>query len=151
MSGTVANDRNRKYVPHLPSLLAVCELNYARLLRLIPDCDTENLSYSFKIKNNLDYRVKIIDSSRYTSTVELIQLAKGVPSFLQPVMQIRLYHDARVAEVLSAQHIGSLQPSYAYPNANMHQKNEKEMTNRFLAEWLAFCLRFSETLRTSNT
>jgi len=150
MSGTVTNSQKRKYVPHLPSLLAVCEVNYARLLRLIPDCDTENLSYSFKIKQHLHYQVKIIDSSRYTSTVELVQLAKGVPSFLQPVMQIRLYHDARVAEVLSAQHIGSLQPSYAYPNANMHQRNEKEMTNRFLAEWLTFCLRFSETLRTSN-
>lgn len=150
MSGTVTNSRKRKYVPHLPSLLAVCELNYARLLRLMPDCDTENLSYSFRVKDNLHYSIKIIDSSRYTSTVELIQLAKGVPSFLQPVMQIRLYHDASVAEVLSAQHMGSLQPSYAYPNAKMHQRNEKEMTNRFLAEWLAFCLRFSETLRTSN-
>ncbi len=150
MSGIAVNKVRRKYVPNLPSLLAVCEVNYARLLRLMPDCDTTDLSYSFEIKEGLHYRVQIVDSSRYTSTVELVQLAKGIPSFLQPVMQIRLYHDARVAEVLSAQHIGSLQPSYAYPNAKMHQRNEKEMTNRFLSEWLAFCLQFTESQRTSK-
>ena len=142
-------NRSNKYVPHLPSILAVCEANYARLLRILPDCDTVTLSYSFEITEGLFYRVKILDSSRYTSTVELAQLTAGVPDYLRPVMKVRLYHDANVAEVLSAQHIGSLKPSYAYPNTNMHQPNEKEMTNRFLAEWLVFCLRHLETTRLS--
>ncbi|WJG08936.1 DUF1249 domain-containing protein [Aliiglaciecola sp. LCG003] len=141
----------RKYVPHLPSLLAVCESNYARLLRLLPDCDTLTLSYIIGINKGLDYRVKILDSSRYTSTVELAQLADNTPIYLRPVMQVRLYHDAKVAEVLNAQHVGSLKPSYVYPNVKMHQPNEKEMTNRFLSEWLAFCLRHRETLRSSET
>lgn len=141
--------KQTKYVPHLPSLLAVCERNYARLLRILPDCDTVTLSYTFEIKDGLFYRVKILDSSRYTSTVELAQLSENTPNFLQPIMKIRLYHDAKVAEVLSAQHIGSLKPSYVYPNSNMHQPNEKEMTNHFLAEWLTFCLRHLESLRTS--
>lgn len=145
---TIRNQR--KYVPNLPNLLAVCEVNYARILRLLPDCDTVTLSYAFEINDGLYYRVKIVDSSRYTSTVELAQLADGVPGYLRPVMRIRLYHDAKVAEVLSAQHIGSIKPSYAYPNANMHQPNEKEMTNRFLSEWLAFCLKHAESMRTAN-
>lgn len=142
-------NRSNKYVPHLPSILAVCEANYARLLRILPDCDTVTLSYTFEITDGLYYQVKILDSSRYTSTVELAQLTSGVPDYLRPVMKVRLYHDANVAEVLSAQHIGSLKPSYAYPNTNMHQPNEKEMTNRFLAEWLVFCLRHLESLKTS--
>lgn len=142
-------NRSNKYVPHLPSILAVCEANYARLLRILPDCDTVTLSYTFEIIDGLFYQVKILDSSRYTSTVELAQLTSGVPEYLRPVMKVRLYHDANVAEVLSAQHIGSLKPSYAYPNTNMHQPNEKEMTNRFLAEWLVFCLRHLESLKTS--
>lgn len=143
-------NKQRKYVPDLPSLLAVCEANYARLLRLLPDCDTVTLSYSFEINEGLYYRVKILDSSRYTSTVELAQLANGVPTYMRPVMQVRLYHDANVAEVLSVQYIGSLKPSYAYPNTHMHQPNEKEMTNRFLAEWLAFCLRHAESIGSSE-
>ncbi|GAA0854190.1 DUF1249 domain-containing protein [Aliiglaciecola litoralis] len=143
------SSKQRKYVPHLPSLLTVCEQNYARLLRILPDCDTVTLSYTFEINDGLYYRVKILDSSRYTSTVELAQLVDNVPSYLRPVMQIRLYHDANVAEVLSAQHMGKLQPSYAYPNNKMHQPNEKEMTNHFLAEWLSFCLRHLASMRSS--
>ncbi len=149
MSGLELNN-SRKYVPHLSSLLAVCELNYARMLRLLPDCDTLDLSYQFSISKGLSYKVKILDSSRYTSTVELSQQATGIPSYLRPVMQIRLYHDAQVAEVLSAQHISSIKPSYAYPNTNMHQPNEKEMTNRFLSEWLGFCLKHAHTASPAN-
>jgi uncharacterized protein YqiB (DUF1249 family) len=32
----------------------------------------------------------------------------------------------------------------------MYQKNEKEMVNRFLAEWLQFCLKHSAKLDSSN-
>jgi uncharacterized protein YqiB (DUF1249 family) len=68
------------------------------------------------------------------------QLANNTPSFLRPSMEIRLYHDAKVAEVLSSQRVSKLQASYSYPNVNMHLRNEKQMVNAFLAEWLHFCL-----------
>lgn len=68
------------------------------------------------------------------------QVQKNTPKFLCPVMEIRLYHDAKVAEVLSSQHTAKLEPSYEYPNIKMHQRNEKQMVNVFLAEWLHFCL-----------
>jgi uncharacterized protein YqiB (DUF1249 family) len=70
--------------------------------------------------------------------------------FLRPVVKVRLYHDAKMAEVISAQNIGSLQPSYRYPNIKMYQKNEKEMVNIFLAEWLQFCLTQSDQLHSSE-
>lgn len=139
------HDKQRKYVPHLPSLLAVCEVNYARLLRLLPDCDTEDLSYRFDVGRGLTYTLTITDSSRYTSSVRLAQTVAHSPDYLRPVMDIRLYHDAQLAEVLSAQNVGAFKPSYAYPNDRMHQPNEKEMVNRFLAECLQFCLKHSES------
>ena len=140
MSGIELNNQQRKYVPHLPSLLAVCETNYARLLRLLPDCDTLDLSYSFTLNTRTTYQINIIESSRYTSTITLAQLSQGMPEFLRPEMQVRLYHDAQMAEVLSSQNFSAFKPSYQYPNNRMHQRNEKEMVNRFLAEWLSFCL-----------
>jgi uncharacterized protein YqiB (DUF1249 family) len=130
----------KKYVPHLPSILATCENNYACTLKLLPDCDSENLSYEFKINEDLKYKIQILDSTRYTSTLMMSQLASNTPSFLRPSMEIRLYHDAKVAEVLSCQRISKLQASYDYPNVNMHLRNEKQMVNVFLAEWLHFCL-----------
>ncbi|MFT4748002.1 MAG: hypothetical protein ACI8XG_002086, partial [Congregibacter sp.] len=37
-----------------------------------------------------------------------------------------------------------------YPNTKMYQKNEKEMVNLFLAEWLQFCLTQSSQLHSSK-
>ncbi len=144
------NSKNRKYVPHLPSLLAVCEGNYARIIRLLPDCDTCDLSYTFSMNQGAAYRITILDSARYTSTVEIAQLVDHAPKYLRPGMEVRLYHDAQMAEVLSSQHMGSLKASYSYPNSGMHQKNEKEMVNRFLAEWLSFCLSNQDSIRASK-
>ena len=146
MSGIESNLLKRKYVPHLPTLLAVCEVNYARLLRLLPDCDTLDLKYDFSINKHLSYSIKILDSSRYTSTLELAQCNSAVPDYMRPIMQVRLYHDAQMAEVLHSQNIGAIRPSYAYPNKKMHQKNEEEMVNRFLAEWLHFCIQQSSSM-----
>lgn len=130
----------KKYVPHLPSILATCENNYVCMLKLLPDCDTRELKYEFEVNEALKYSIGIVDSSRYTSTLEMAQISANTPKFLQPKMIIRLYHDAKVAEVLEAQRTSQLKPVYEYPNLNMHQRNEKFMVNVFLAEWLHFCL-----------
>lgn len=136
----MSNFKSRKYVPKLANMHQVCELNYGRLLRLLPDCDTEDLQYQFNVSRSLHYTIKIIECSRYTSTLEMSQKSHAGFEFLRPVVQVRLYHDAKMAEVLSSQNIGSLKPSYQYPNIKMYQRNEKEMVNIFLAEWLQFCL-----------
>ncbi|MDU0353571.1 DUF1249 domain-containing protein [Paraglaciecola aquimarina] len=136
----MSNVLSRKYVPKLANMHQVCELNYGWLLRLLPDCDTADLHYQFEVNDTLQYTIKIIECSRYTSTLEMSQRSVAGFEFLRPVVQVRLYHDAQMAEVTSAQNIGSLKPSYRYPNIKMYQKNEKEMVNQFLAEWLEFCI-----------
>lgn len=130
----------KKYVPHLPSILATYENNYVCMLKLLPDCDTKDLGYEFEVSESFKYRISIIDSSRYTSTLEMSQISANTPAFMRPKMTIRLYHDAKVAEVLEAQRTAKLKAVYEYPNLNMHQRNEKFMVNVFLAEWLHFCL-----------
>lgn len=149
MTGISNNLQQRKYVPHLSSMQAVCASNYASLLCLLPDCDEQDLTYKFEINKKLSYQIKILESSRYTSGVELRQLMGG-PAYMTPEMHVRLYHDARMAEVIKFQHIGALQASYQYPNLKMHQKNEKEMVNRFLSEWLKFCLQHKDQLYSSS-
>lgn len=118
------------------------------MLKLLPDCDTIDLSYKFTINENLRYKIMIVESSRYTSTVEMSQVSINTPKYLNPSMTIRLYHDAKLAEVLQTQRTAQLQPVYEYPNINMHQRNEKFMVNVFLAEWLHFCL--SQQLATTS-
>lgn len=141
--------KQRKYVPHLPSILATCENNYICMLKLLPDCDSVNLSYQFEVSEQLKYVINIIESTRYTSTLTMSQRASNSPQFLQPSMTIRLYHDAKVAEVIEAQRTARLEPVYDYPNIKMHMRNEKFMVNVFLAEWLHFCL--TQVSNTSST
>lgn len=128
-----------KYVPDLSRLQATCDVNYARLLKLLPDFDNDSLTYQFDNGSGLAYEVRIIECSRYTTTIDLLQKNKGMPEYLQPTMQVRLYHDVRMAEVLQTQHVKVAQGSYDYPNRNMHQPNEKELVNLFLTEWIHFC------------
>lgn len=130
----------RKYVPHLPSLLAMGEHNYGKLMMLLPEVDEVNLQYQFTINDALTYQILIKDAARYTTTVNIAQVAKNLPKFLLPSLTVRLYHDVRSAEVLAAQNIGRIKASYDYPNLHMHQKNEKFMVNVFLTEWLTFCM-----------
>lgn len=137
----------RRYVPHLPSILAICENNYVCMLKLLPDCDSEDLSYEFSISKALTYKIQILESTRYTSTLEMSQVHSHHAAYLSPSMTVRLYHDAKVAEVLESQRTSQLQPVYEYPNLKMHQRNEKFLVNVFLAEWLHFCL----TQRTATT
>jgi len=53
---------------------------------------------------------------------------------------VRLYHDANVAEVVKCQRYQSFSPRYEYPNVDMHQIDEKAQMNRFLGELLTHCL-----------
>ncbi|MCY7296280.1 DUF1249 domain-containing protein [Alteromonas sp. a30] len=143
---------SKRYYPDLRTLHSVCDVNYVRLLKLLPDCDTEQLQYEFGAKNALQYRITIEEVSRYTSTVVMSQINPEMPNYLKPSMRIRLYHDARMAEVIASQNIARFEASYEYPNKNMHQRNEKEMVNHFLSEWLSFCLNhYSPAQSTSAT
>lgn len=65
---------------------------------------------------------------------------KTLLNSLHPRMSIRLYHDARMAEVISSQDIHQVKPRYDYPNKHMHQQDEKQQINQFLNEWLHLCL-----------
>jgi uncharacterized protein YqiB (DUF1249 family) len=140
----------RRYVPDLKKMAAACEGNYIRLNKLMPDFE---LGYekSFFISgdsssDNSEYEarihLKVIESFPYTSTIEVVQ--KGLcPDWIQPpCMIVRIYHDARSAEVTSYQNQKRIQGKYQYPNPQMRMPDEKAQLNQFLAEWLTHCLKY---------
>lgn len=140
----------KKYVPSLPRLIDVCEKNYGRFVSLIPDFDAESLSFGFRVHTNIEIVITLVTNSRYTSEFEIHQQVEG-PHFLEAKMRVRLYHDAKAAEVVSFQNIGHFLGAYPYPNKNMFHQNEKEQLNYFLAEWLAFCHKNKSTIRRADT
>lgn len=135
-----AHIKRKKYVPSLKNFMALCEQNYANLMRLLPAIEPQGFYSSFSVNEHLAYQIEVKEVCKFTTMVECAQIQNGLPEYLRPVMQVRLYHDARVAEVTHSQNVSRIQGSYDYPNDKMHHQDEKLMINLFLKEWLGFCI-----------
>ncbi|MGE9550314.1 DUF1249 family protein [Erwinia amylovora] len=129
----------KRYVPDFPEMMRICETNFAQLRRLLPKEDRAGESVTYQV-NGASYTVTIQESTRYTTLVEIKQIAPAVSYWSLPAMSVRLYHDARVAEVCSTQQIFRFKARYDYPNKKLHQRDEKHQINQFLADWLRYCL-----------
>jgi uncharacterized protein YqiB (DUF1249 family) len=94
--------------------------------------------------------IKLIESSRYTTLVQFAQhpltettgFARTLAASAMPRMLVRLYHDARSAEVVEVRNECRFKEVYEYPNPKMRARDEKAQVNRFLGEYLAICLRY---------
>lgn len=118
--------------------LAQCEQNYARICMLLRDLDAgEQREFGLEQQK---IRLKVQEQAPYTTLVELSQhsaVSKWLP---EQRLQIRVCHDARVAEVVASQGVRQVLARYDYPNQRMLQRDEKRQLNRFLGEWLGHCI-----------
>jgi uncharacterized protein len=150
MTININNGQTKKYRPSLSNLMQLCESNYLLMTRLLfnkKTAETESAGdqHNFFISEQLSYSITVKEVTRYTTLVHIAQnlsqhTKHAFNSILAPTMIIRLYHDARMAEVNSSQHIRWIKPRYDYPNENMHLPDEKQQINQFLKEWLQLCL-----------
>lgn len=126
----------KRYRVDLPELISQGEENYARLMglmRTLGEEDHVRLRVGREGERLLD--VQVLERCRYTTELSLRQdtLHALLPG---PSMTVRLYHDARLAEVTAADRFRRVPARHDYPNPAMHQPDEKQQWNRFLAEWL---------------
>ncbi|CAA0103252.1 Uncharacterised protein [Zhongshania aliphaticivorans] len=125
--------------------LADCEMNYRRLQKLLPRDIPEGGCLRFAVAANaVELHVK--ERAPYTTMIEL-RLAKPLFAELPtPTLQVRIYHDANLAEVMGARGLRPVKPRYEYPNVAMFHRDEKAQQNRYLGEWLSLCLRHGRSL-----
>lgn len=119
----------------------IYEYNFHCLIELLPELQSpqRRLLSCGEVAGGL--AVEVVEHHKYTTVIRLSQsLPVPLPLAANPVMTVRIYHDARVAEVLSYQNHQRFQPRYDYPNPDMCQRREKQRVNEFLGEWLRFCL-----------
>ncbi len=157
------NKTARKYRPNLSTLMNLCEVNYMLMLKILADKEQVGEQRCFSISDFLSYTISVNEVTRYTSLVTISQdanfliglmsqyvdngnpqTANTLEQILRPKMVIRLYHDARMAEVISNQDIQQVKPRYDYPNAVMHLPDEKQQINAFLKEWLQLCYQLGQ-------
>lgn len=139
----------RRYRLNFRELMRLCEENYGRmmpLMRVLGDEDAMSVSVPGPRGRDAELTVSVLERARYTTILRLEQSA--LHDLLPPArITVRLYHDARLAEVTEALPFRGIAARYAYPNRNMHQQDEKHQWNRFLAEWLRHLREFGGSRR----
>lgn len=138
----------KKYVPDLKRQMADCEANFLRLYKLMPNLDSSDECCFMVAWKHHEVRVSIRVEERfaYTSTLTIEQEVPSSSWLQMPVLVVRLYHDARLAEVICRKQRRQFKGYYPYPNEQMHHPDEKAQLNRYLAEWLSHCLAQGQSL-----
>ncbi|MEE3279779.1 MAG: DUF1249 domain-containing protein, partial [Pseudomonadota bacterium] len=122
--------------------MAECDQNYARVVKLFPEhasIDHRNLQLCFG-EEVVNVRMSVLERSRYTSVILLTQEVSSMAPSNR--IRIRVYHDAKSAEVIEIQNQRRFEAVYEYPNPKMRQRDEKKQINRFLGELLGLCMTF---------
>lgn len=135
--------KRERYKVDLKSMLADCEANYVRLRRLFPDMMSATERGVGLGGGGHTLMLSVLERTSYTTLLELTQggVAQAQRSVVRsPRLKVRLYHDAKLAEVTTCQRINYIQSNYDYPNEHMVQPDEKFQWNHFLGEWLANAL-----------
>lgn len=141
----------KSYTIDLSEQMAVCDANYIRLLKLLGN--TRSLDRRLVAlpqlglgggQDQVFVNLEVLEDFKYTSTVcirQMLAREKGKPAlYKMPEMIVRVYHDAKTAEVTSYQNHRYFKAVYPVPNQFMYQSDEKEQLNLFLAEWLNLCI-----------
>jgi uncharacterized protein YqiB (DUF1249 family) len=131
--------RKASYTVNLVDLHSLCESNYARVLRLFPDYEQRNDREIVAGQSRLT--LNVTERCRYTTNIRLTHVSPLGSHWGGIDLDIRLYHDARMAEVVGFQSHSRLAGRYQYPNTKMYQRDEKQQQNQYVADLLAFCMR----------
>ena len=137
--------------------MASCEANYVRLSALFPDLHSKG-ERRIGLSHGVDVEVilTVLERTTYTTLLSIEQKEVGavealdtrsertdkpvtVHWFKPPMLTVRLYHDAQLAEVITYGSNRGVRPKNAYPNQHMFQPDEKRQWNQFLEEWLVLC------------
>ncbi len=122
------------------SLMTLYESNFIRLGWLAPDLKALRGSLTSKVAGSPALELSVREQSRYTTTLGMTYLfADGVSPVRDPELEIRVYHDARLAEACGT----SADPSHpglrrlAASVARDHGR--RWSCNMLLNKWLEYC------------
>jgi uncharacterized protein YqiB (DUF1249 family) len=137
-------NRPRKRRSELLALQNECGANFVRLMRLFPHWEQwEEREFALDVgRHEQVIRLRVTERNPYTTMLEVSQREALLPWSAGINLQVRVYHDADMAEVVAWNRHRNLKPRYGYPNEFMHQPDEKAQMNAFLGEWLTQCLQY---------
>ncbi|WP_461535909.1 DUF1249 domain-containing protein [Spongorhabdus nitratireducens] len=140
-----------RYIIDLPRHHDVCEANYDKLTHLLPLEAGEHFALNIILsQHTFQVRFTVRERCPYTTLVDISFDSCWGGWITPPKLQVRIYHDVRMAEVANIDGKRQLSPRYGYPNPQMHQPDEKFQLNRFLSDCLDLCRKGGEMLEISD-
>jgi len=119
--------------------MALCEENYALLLRLLPDLREMEGEYVACSEGHAELHLQVLEHSRYTSLVHLTYYFRQAgEQHPEPDAILRVYHDSKqleVVELRQAETVLSAAPLYEVPGLS-----NKWQLNWFISKWLGYCV-----------
>jgi len=123
------------------SLMTLYESNYIRLGWLVPDLRRLRGSLTSTVAGEPALEISVVEQCRYTTALQLTYLfADGAGAAREPELEVRVYHDARLAEACgtgsppSHPRLRSLAAGVA-PN-----HGRRWSCNMLLNKWLEYCV-----------
>lgn len=115
-------------------LMDLYEHNYLRLRKIVPDLEIADEMISVS-PGHMDLYLSVTERCKYTTMLRMTYLFKqDNKTIYQPDMHIKIYHDARNAEV---------QDRLDHKHRRIYSGNslqQKWKLNRFLYKWLGYCI-----------
>lgn len=123
-------------------LQRLCETNYAKLLRLLPDLPRLERAVLEDDSGKPALHARLLERTPYTVTVELTHyFPAGAAYSPEPAVQVRIFLDAKLAEVMCADSKPAVRDAL-HPNPSAKAVLDyKWRLNYFLEKWLDHCLR----------
>ena len=129
----------------------MCESNYRKLLKLIPELLVMKNDAVGVALNNTPLLITVIENTPYTVMIELNHcFMQNKEEFLEPALKIRLYLDVKLAEVMSDQNRDPISLVFKDKGLSKDIMNYKWRLNYFLQKWLDHCLKKGYQFRTTN-
>lgn len=136
---SVRNDILALPVRSFANLMELYENNYIFIRRLVPELDRLPVDVVSRVAGAVDLRLTIQERCRYTTTLTLTHVFDGDVG-TSPDLEIRVYHDARTAEVLPSSSFKSFGLWERQPQPDPRSLAWRWEVNRFLFRWLRYCL-----------
>jgi hypothetical protein len=131
-----------RQVRDLAALMDLYENNYLHLLQLVPEIELLEGTRISQVAGALDLYLTILERQKYTTTLSLTYyFQEDGQRILEPNAHIRVYHDAKVVEILHHQRRKRTVGRQRWrPEQRRGQLERLWRKNRFLQKWLGFCL-----------
>jgi uncharacterized protein YqiB (DUF1249 family) len=134
------------------SLMSLYESNYIRLSWLIPGLTAFPSTAVSEVAGDCPLHLRLHERSRYTTTLTLTYLFdEGGVAVSDPDLQIRIYHDARLAEVQACARWHRHAVLESLRSELARSLGERWLRNMMLNKWLDYCVERGHCFRVPAT